>query len=126
MRWPRPNKRQALIAYAVDCNPDVEPLDNCWELARVELGGEFFDPNEGMLTRILNSTDDLELSVTYMKCPCTDWHQLTRSTASVDTKSLRLSKAPLLWLRLTREPAISYWSWRTFARSVTLRPCLRT
>ncbi|HBN8507708.1 DUF3085 domain-containing protein [Pseudomonas aeruginosa] len=62
----RPDKRQKLIAYAVGCDPDVDPFDDWWELARIELGGddfgELFDPNEGVLTRILNSTDDLVLS----------------------------------------------------------------
>ncbi|MGP3790503.1 DUF3085 domain-containing protein [Pseudomonas sp. B392_1p] len=56
------------LAYAVGCNPDVDPFDNWWELSRAELGGddfgEFFDPNERVFTRILNSEDDLELSAT--------------------------------------------------------------
>lgn len=62
----RPDGRRKTIAYAVGCNPDVDVFDDWWELARAEFGGddfgEFFDPNEGVLTRILNSTDDLVLS----------------------------------------------------------------
>ena len=55
-----------LLAYAVGCNPDVDPFDDWWELVRAELGGddfgEFFDPKEGVFLRILESDDDLELS----------------------------------------------------------------
>jgi hypothetical protein len=57
-----------LLAYAVGCNPDTDPFDNWWELARAELGGddfgEFFDPKDSVFTRILQSSDDLELSAT--------------------------------------------------------------
>lgn len=64
----RPDKRQKLIAYAVGCDPDVDPFDDWWELARIELGGddfgEFFDPKDSVFTRILQSSDDLELSAT--------------------------------------------------------------
>ncbi len=60
--------RQKLLAYAVGCNPDVDPFDNWWELASAELGGddfgEYFNPKSTVLTRILNSEDDLELSAT--------------------------------------------------------------
>lgn len=60
--------RQKLLAYAVGCNPDTDPFDDWWELVRAELGGddfgEYFDPNEGVFTRILHSEDDLELSAT--------------------------------------------------------------
>ena len=60
--------RQKLIAYAVGCNPDTDPFDDWWELARAELGGddfgEFFDAKDGVFARILNSEDDLELSAT--------------------------------------------------------------
>ena len=46
----------------------VEELDDWWELARTELGGddvgEFFDPKEGVFARILHGTDDLMLSAT--------------------------------------------------------------
>lgn len=63
-----PDGRQKLIAYAVGCNPDVDPFDDWWELARSELGGddfgEFFDPQEGVFARLLHSEDDLELSAT--------------------------------------------------------------
>ncbi|SUD31415.1 Protein of uncharacterised function (DUF3085) [Pseudomonas fluorescens] len=61
-----PEGRHKLLAYAVGCNPDIDPFDDWWELARTELGGddfgEFFDPQDGVFTRILNSEDDLELS----------------------------------------------------------------
>ncbi|GLK91174.1 DUF3085 domain-containing protein [Pseudomonas turukhanskensis] len=60
--------RQKLLAYAVGCNPDVDPFDDWWELARTELGGddfgEYFNPKSTVFTRILNSEDDLELSAT--------------------------------------------------------------
>lgn len=64
----RPDGRQKLIAYAIGCNPDVDPFDDWWELARTELGGddfgEHFELNERVFTRILNSEDDLQLSAT--------------------------------------------------------------
>ena len=64
----RPDGRVKLLAYAVGCNPDADPFDDWWELARTELGGddfgEFFDPKEGVFARILRSTDDLMLSAT--------------------------------------------------------------
>ena len=63
-----PEGRQKIIAYAVGCHPDVDPFDSWWDLARVELGGddfaEYFDVQEGVFQRILNSDDDLELSAT--------------------------------------------------------------
>lgn len=64
----RPDGRQALIAYAVDCNPDIDPFDDWWELALAELGGddfgEHFDPRAKVFMYILNSEDDLELYAT--------------------------------------------------------------
>lgn len=64
----RPDGRLKLLAYAVGCNPDTDPFDDWWELARAELGGddfgEFFDPSDGVFARILHSTDDLMLSAT--------------------------------------------------------------
>lgn len=64
----QPDGRQKLIAYAVGCNPDVDPFDDWWELARVEFGGddfaEYFDPREGVFARILHTGDDLEVSAT--------------------------------------------------------------
>ena len=64
----RPDGRVKLLAYAVGCNPDTDPFDDWWELARAELGGddfgEFFDPKDSVFTRILQSSDDLELSAT--------------------------------------------------------------
>jgi len=63
-----PERSQKLLAYAVGCNPAIDPFDDWWELARIELGGddfgEFFDPKEGVFARILKSGDDLELSAT--------------------------------------------------------------
>lgn len=62
----RPDGRVKLLAYAVGCNPDTDPFDGWWELARAELGGddfgEFFDPQEGVFARILRSEDDLDVS----------------------------------------------------------------
>lgn len=64
----RPDGRVKLLAYAVGCNPDTDPFDDWWELARTELGGddfgEFFDPREGVFARILHGGDDLILSAT--------------------------------------------------------------
>lgn len=63
-----PEGRQKLIAYAVGCNPDTDPFDDWWELARAELGGddfaEYFDPQDAVFQRILNSNDDLVLTAT--------------------------------------------------------------
>ena len=36
----RPDGRQALLAYAVGCNPDTDPFDDWWHLAGRELGGD--------------------------------------------------------------------------------------
>ncbi|USR37580.1 DUF3085 domain-containing protein [Ectopseudomonas hydrolytica] len=64
----RPDGRQTLLAFAVGCNPDIDPFDDWWELARTELGGddfgEDFDPKDKVFGHILNSEDDLELSAT--------------------------------------------------------------
>lgn len=64
----RPDGRQKIIAYAVGCNPDVDPFDDWWELARTEFGGddfgEFFDPQDGVFARILHGENDLEVSAT--------------------------------------------------------------
>ena len=64
----RPDGRVKLLAYAVGCNPDTDPFDGWWELARAELGGddfgEFFDPKEGVFARILRGMGDLMLSAT--------------------------------------------------------------
>lgn len=64
----RPDGRVKLLAYAVGCNPDTDPFEDWWELARAELGGddfgEFFDPKDRVFTRILQCSDDLELSAT--------------------------------------------------------------
>lgn len=44
-----PEGRHKLLIYAVGCNPDIDPFDDWWELARTELGGddfgEFFNPH---------------------------------------------------------------------------------
>ena len=64
----RPDGRRKTIAYAVGYNPDVDAFDDWWELARAELGGddfgEYFDPKDGVFTRILHTEDDLMLSAT--------------------------------------------------------------
>lgn len=64
----RPGGRVKLLAYAVGCNPDTDPFDNWWELARDELGGddfaEYFDPKDGVFNHMLHSADDLILSAT--------------------------------------------------------------
>ena len=64
----RPDGRVKLLAYAVGCNPDTDPFDDWWELARAELGGddfgEFFDLHDGVFARLLHSEDNLEVSAT--------------------------------------------------------------
>ena len=64
----RPDGRQQLLAYAVGCNPDTDPFDDWWHLAGRELGGddfaEYFDPKDGLFTRLQHSADDLVLSAT--------------------------------------------------------------
>ncbi|HCM5830608.1 DUF3085 domain-containing protein [Klebsiella pneumoniae] len=63
-----PEGRQKLIAYAVGCNPDNDPFDDWWERSRAEFGGddfaEYFDPGDKVFTRILNDTNDLNVSAT--------------------------------------------------------------
>lgn len=60
--------RQKLLAYAVGCNPDVDPFDDWWERSRAELGGddfgEHFSPQSRVFKHIRGSEDDLELSAT--------------------------------------------------------------
>ncbi|KOA96306.1 hypothetical protein AE921_20475, partial [Xanthomonas arboricola] len=55
----RPGGRVKLLAYAVGCNPDTDPFDNWWELARDELGGddfaEYFDPKDGVFRAALKT-----------------------------------------------------------------------
>lgn len=64
----RPDKRQKLIAYAVGCNPEVDPFDDWWALANEEFGGddfgEFFEVQGCVFSRILETGDDLELVTT--------------------------------------------------------------
>lgn len=64
----RTDGRQKLLAYAVGCNADTDPFDDWWFLAQRELGGddfaEYFDPKDGVFTRILHTADDLMLSAT--------------------------------------------------------------
>lgn len=63
-----PQGRRKLLAYAVGCNPDTDPFDDWWELARAELGGgdfaEYLDPADAVLQRVLTSTDDLHVIAT--------------------------------------------------------------
>ena len=63
-----PNGSQRTLAYAVGCNPGVDPFDDWWALAHAECGGddfgEFFDVKDGVFSRILNSEDDLEVTPT--------------------------------------------------------------
>ena len=48
--------------------PDTDPFDDWWHLAGRELGGddfaEYFDPKDGLFTRLQHSADDLVLSAT--------------------------------------------------------------
>ena len=64
----RPDGRCKTIAYAVGCDPDADPFDDWWELARAEFGGddfgEFFGLHDGVFARLLHSEDDLEVSAT--------------------------------------------------------------
>jgi len=63
----RPDGRAKLLAYAIGCNPETDPLDDWCELARSELGSDdfrwHFDPDHEVFAHILDSTDDLMLSV---------------------------------------------------------------
>lgn len=63
-----PSGYQKLLAYAVGCNPNVDSVDDWYELARNELGGDdFAEPfhmKDGIFHRILDSQDDLELVAT--------------------------------------------------------------
>lgn len=34
-----PEGHRKVLAYAIGCNPDIDPFDDWWELARTELGG---------------------------------------------------------------------------------------
>ena len=60
-----PDGRMKLLAYAVGCNPDSDPFEGWWYLAKHMLGAdyfaEFFDPADSVFTCILHSTDDLML-----------------------------------------------------------------
>ena len=64
----QPDGRQKRIAYAVGCNPNVDPFDDWWELARAEFGGddfgEVFDPHDGVFALILSGESDLDVSAT--------------------------------------------------------------
>jgi len=63
-----PSGSQKLLAYAVGCNPDIDPFDDWWDLARAELGGddfaEYFDPKLPLFAQLQRGKDDLELSAT--------------------------------------------------------------
>ncbi len=63
-----PDGRQKLIAYAVGCNPDIDPFDDWWERSRAEFGsddfGEFFEPGDRVFTDILDGAGDLDVSAT--------------------------------------------------------------
>lgn len=60
--------RPKLLAYAIGCNPDIDPINDWYDLACAELGGgDFAEPfhlNHGVFSRILDSHDDLELVAT--------------------------------------------------------------
>ncbi|GHU04849.1 hypothetical protein FACS1894158_06040 [Betaproteobacteria bacterium] len=64
----RPDGRWERIAYAVGCNPDIDPFDDWWSRVNSEFGGddfaEFFDPQEGVFAHLLQSADDLRVSAT--------------------------------------------------------------
>jgi hypothetical protein len=51
------------LAYAVGCNPDVDPPERWYGLAESELGGddfgEDFDPKSRLFKHIMTSSDDL-------------------------------------------------------------------
>lgn len=63
-----PQGHRKLLAFAVGCNPDLDPFDAWWERARTELGGddfaEYFDRDSTVFARIANSQDDLAVSAT--------------------------------------------------------------
>ncbi|WP_338807029.1 DUF3085 domain-containing protein [Pseudomonas chlororaphis] len=70
-----PNGHQKLLAYAVGCNPNVDSVEDWYELARNELGGddfaEYFDMQERIMRQILDSNDDLKLVATATKLTLT-------------------------------------------------------
>lgn len=63
-----PEGRQKILAYAIGCNPDVDPFDDWWDLAKAELGGddfgEYFDADAAPFPAILESGDDLTVRAT--------------------------------------------------------------
>lgn len=63
-----PDGRRKLIAYAVGCDPDIDHFDAWSQTVLAELGEEdfigWFDVQEAVFQRILNSDDDLQLFAT--------------------------------------------------------------
>ena len=63
-----PEGRRKLLAYAVGCNPDIDPFDDWWNLARTELGGddfaEYLDPMDAVFQRVMGSQDDIHIRAT--------------------------------------------------------------
>lgn len=60
--------RQKHLAYAVGCNPDVDPFDEWYERARDELGGddfgEYLEAGSPLFTRVLDVGCDLLVRAT--------------------------------------------------------------
>ncbi|WP_409364573.1 DUF3085 domain-containing protein [Burkholderia sp. Bp9012] len=63
-----PNGSTKHLAYAVGCNPAIDPFEQWYDLAHREMGGddsaESFDPTSALFTRILTGRDDLVVSAT--------------------------------------------------------------
>ena len=63
-----PDGKVKNIAYAIGCNPAVDPFDDWWNLACDALGGDDFvetlNPEDPVFAHILNSANDLGLTAT--------------------------------------------------------------
>ena len=57
-----------VLVYAIGCNPDLDEFEQWWNVAISELGGddfsEYLDVNDGLLTELLETGDDLIIRAT--------------------------------------------------------------
>lgn len=63
-----PNGSRKVLVYATGCNPDLDEFEQWWNVAISELGGddfsEYLDVNDGLLTELLETGDDLIIRAT--------------------------------------------------------------
>ncbi len=63
-----PNGSRKVLVYAIGCNPDLDEFEQWWNVAISELGGddfsEYLDVNDGLLTELLETGDDLIIRAT--------------------------------------------------------------